>query len=538
MKTLVFSGIATSALLIAMSSASASDSLASVTPTSAEAAFQQVQLSSPPQSIGAHGGKMRGMGGHRAPMQGHMPKIGGNNGPKPGHMPKMGGNNGPRGGFGGYNGGHRGPRPFVGHNPNMVRPNVDGKAGWVHGAAKVGHGGYQGPRGGYGYNGPRGGWNSNSNRNSSSHSSSFGNGMSYGNSSSRAGSYGNGYGKSNSYSNSSSYSYSNSNGGFNAPRPGYGNGPRPGHGPRPVMGNGPRPGHHGPGNFGPGFRPRPGHHGIPGNDRYRRPGRGMNLPSYWVNPSFGISNFAFFGLSAPSTGSYWSRYYDDAVLINPRGQVYDYRSNLPWDSYPGSYGPAYSPYTSGYAPSSYPVNYAAGNDYGYGSDDRFAVEEVGYGAGPASGGYRTADYGPTVRADADAYNWNDGNVAFAGNNGNQYSYDGRWQGNYVDPDARVFDGQWTGRVIRNGPGTAGGAGYRVAESVPYGSGYDARGAGYGGGEERYYSDDRGGGYSTPRGYEGYERCLKSNGVTGAAIGAVVGAVAGNKIAGRGDKLGG
>ncbi len=135
------------------------------------------------------------------------------------------------------------------------------------------------------------------------------------------------------------------------------------------------------------------------------------------------------------------------------------------------------------------------------------------------------DYGPSIRADAQAYDWgDDGNVAFAAPDGSSYSYDGEWQGEYVDPAGRVFEGEWEGTVTRHGG--VSGPGYPAPRqaSAPY-----PGGPAY---EEDY--DD----YSVPHGYEGYERCLKSNGLTGAAIGAVLGGVAGNRIAGRGDRLGG
>ncbi len=50
-------------------------------------------------------------------------------------------------------------------------------------------------------------------------------------------------------------------------------------------------------------------------------------------------------------------------------------------------------------------------------------------------------------------------------------------------------------------------------------------------EEDYEED----GYAVPPGYENYERCLKSNGIKGAAIGALLGGALGNRIAGRGNR---
>ncbi|MEP7349175.1 MAG: RcnB family protein [Sphingorhabdus sp.] len=220
-------------------------------------------------------------------------------------------------------------------------------------------------------------------------------------------------------------------------------------------------------------RPRPGFHGIPPHDVYRRPFLGFFVPRYWIQPRFYLYNFRNYGLSAPSYGYNWSRYYDDAVLMDSRGYVQDYRSDIDW----------------------------------------------GAGYAPQDGGYTEPDYGPSIRPDAEAYNWGEnGNVAFAAPDGSSYSYDGAWEGEYVDPQGRVFEGEWEGTVTRHdgvsGPGHPAGPGHAGAP---------------------YPADPA---YDVPHGYEGYERCLKSNGLTGAAIGAVLGGIAGNRIAGRGDRLGG
>lgn len=252
-----------------------------------------------------------------------------------------------------------------------------------------------------------------------------------------------------------------------------------------------------PGQYNVSFRPRPGFNGIPRTDVYRRPYRGFILPSYWVQPTFYVSNFNRYGLSTPMQGYNWTRYYDDAVLTDSRGYVQDYRSGVNW------------------------------ND----QNDR-------------TSDYQEADYGPAILPDGNAYNWNDdSNVAYAAPDGSSYSYDGNWRGDYVDPQGRVFEGEWEGRVTRQ-DGVAG-PGYpaprqpmpapvpqRPDAGAPYGQtnnpvtyGYDAR-------------RDRDDNYTVPRGYENYERCLKSSGLKGAAIGALIGGVAGNRIAGRGNRTGG
>lgn len=70
---------------------------------------------------------------------------------------------------------------------------------------------------------------------------------------------------------------------------------------------------------------------------YHRPVRGWTLPRYWIAPGFYISNWSDYGLSEPPYGYNWSRYYDDAVLADSYGRVYDSRSGLDWNSYDGGY---------------------------------------------------------------------------------------------------------------------------------------------------------------------------------------------------------
>jgi Ni/Co efflux regulator RcnB len=106
---------------------------------------------------------------------------------------------------------------------------------------------------------------------------------------------------------------------------------------------------------------------------YRRPARGYVLPSYWISPRFYINDWSGYGLSQPINGYNWVRYYDDAVLIDGRGSVYDVAEGIDWDRYDNGY---YTDDTSVYAGPTDRGYYANGDDvpvapdYGARYDDR------------------------------------------------------------------------------------------------------------------------------------------------------------------------
>ena len=65
---------------------------------------------------------------------------------------------------------------------------------------------------------------------------------------------------------------------------------------------------------------------VPGGwGAYRAPSYGYTLPRYWVAPSYYIGDYRSFGLPTPAWGYGWSRYYDDMVLTDRWGRVYDWR---------------------------------------------------------------------------------------------------------------------------------------------------------------------------------------------------------------------
>ncbi len=66
---------------------------------------------------------------------------------------------------------------------------------------------------------------------------------------------------------------------------------------------------------------------------YRRPYRGYGLPGYWMSSGFRIGDWGDYGLYQPPVGYSWSRYYDDAVLIDTQGSVYDTIGGIDWPRY-------------------------------------------------------------------------------------------------------------------------------------------------------------------------------------------------------------
>lgn len=74
-----------------------------------------------------------------------------------------------------------------------------------------------------------------------------------------------------------------------------------------------------------------GHRAPGGWAAYRRPTRGWRVPNYWIGSNFYIDDFAYYGLATPPRGYRWIRYYDDAVLIDDRGRVYDSVQGIGWD---------------------------------------------------------------------------------------------------------------------------------------------------------------------------------------------------------------
>jgi Ni/Co efflux regulator RcnB len=192
---------------------------------------------------------------------------------------------------------------------------------------------------------------------------------------------------------------------WQGPRPGNpggwnGNGPRPGN-PGGWNGNGQRPGQ--PGNWNNGGQWRGGWNGnrsrwgnrvggywwagvqAPGGwNGYSRVKRGKRIPNYWLSSNFTIGDWQLYGLMTPPAGYYWTRYYNDALLVDRYGVVYDGAYDLDWDRYDDGY--AYED-SSGYASGSNFGNPAPafGADYdapGYGGNSSYYEQRADYRAVP------------------------------------------------------------------------------------------------------------------------------------------------------------
>lgn len=225
---------------------------------------------------------------------------------------------------------------------------------------------------------------------------------------------------------------------------------------------------------------------------YRRPHRGFQLPRTYIQPSFFIGSFGRYGLSQPSYGYGWSRYYNDAVLTDRRGVVHDTRYNVDWDRYNQGYSDGYYDGQATYDNSVFM------------NDDRVLAPSSA--VGPTDRIYRPSNSGATYQG-----NWN-------GAYRDDGSYQGDWQGTYRGTDGRVYEGQYSGTFIGE------------SNVTPHWGNNVRRGT-----TPRDY--ERG-----PRDYNDelayLERCKKSSGIGGSVVGGAIGALAGNRIAGRGNRLGG
>jgi Ni/Co efflux regulator RcnB len=177
---------------------------------------------------------------------------------------------------------------------------------------------------------------------------------------------------------------------------------------------------------------RAGHDAPGGWAEYRRPAYGFALPRYWVQPGFYIANYAAYGLPAPGYGYGWSRYYDDAVLTDQYGRVYDSRSGIQWDRYEGGYDAE-----------------SSGKPF-----DDAEAHHPRPPEGPPPG-HRPMPYDDTVTSSNE----------YPG----QAEYRGQWRGTWRGDDGRVYGGTYEGTY--NGTADAG-------PPPPHGGPHWTNGSGY------------------------------------------------------------
>ncbi|WP_417622203.1 RcnB family protein [Parasphingorhabdus sp.] len=240
-------------------------------------------------------------------------------------------------------------------------------------------------------------------------------------------------------------------------------------------------------------------------ESYRKPYRGYRLPQAYIHSSYFIGNFGYYGLSQPQYGYGWSRYYDDAVLTDRYGVVQDVRYNVDWDRYNQGYHDGYQDSQATYDPGV------------FSGDDRVVATPPAYHSQPVYQG----DWNGAYHEDG--------------------SYQGEWQGTYRDADGRVYDGRYSGTFIGDGDMSPHWESPGDGRSRCGDDGRPCRTE-----SSRFSYDQR---YPAYSGYSGYdnqrseelaylERCKKSSGIGGAIVGGAIGALAGNRIAGRGNRLGG
>lgn len=161
---------------------------------------------------------------------------------------------------------------------------------------------------------------------------------------------------------------------------------------------------------------------APGWMVWRAPVFGYVLPSYWVQPAFYIADYRAYGLPVPPYGYGWSRYYDDAVLTDRYGRVYDSRRGIRWED---TYRQAPPPRLPDY-------DYGDYNDYG-----------VTYGHASAEPEYR-----------------------------------GTWTGTWTGADGRTYSGTYSGEYRSGGdavPHWQSAPAMQPAPVLPYQTGYYAGG---------------------------------------------------------------
>ena len=278
-----------------------------------------------------------------------------------------------------------------------------------------------------------------------------------------------------------------------------------------------------------------------GAPAYVRPFRGFILPRVWIAPTYYISNWRGYGLPRPAQGFGWSRYYDDAVLTDRSGRVYDSVQGVNWQAAQSSTAPAaLQSYSPDYDPYNYDDSLLLGNDE--------VVEGTHWAATPAD--VPGADF-DTSAPPPQAYSQMDDRAFLEA-----CRRDSGLGGAAIGAAAGGLAGnRIAGRGNRTG-GTLIGAGVGALAGMVIDKAEDRERC------KRLLAAQNATGYGTsfpappapgtsyapaapfPPAYGAdydpafLEACRRDSGLGGAAIGAAVGGLAGNRIAGRGNRTGG
>ncbi len=100
------------------------------------------------------------------------------------------------------------------------------------------------------------------------------------------------------------------------------------------------------------------------------------MPGSWMDPRFQIRDYERYGFYQPMYGGRWIRYYDDALLVDPYGQVIDGEWAMNWDEY----GPDWRQGEGG-------IPEYVGADEHYPEHDGHAYAEQAPAYGHGQGGY-------------------------------------------------------------------------------------------------------------------------------------------------------
>ena len=280
-----------------------------------------------------------------------------------------------------------------------------------------------------------------------------------------------------------------------------------------------------------------------GAPAYVRPFRGFVLPRVWLAPTYYITNWQGYRLSRPAQGFGWSRYYDDAVLTDRNGRVFDTVQGVNWQAAPGA--ATTTVVTQTYSPDYDPYNYD--QSLLLGNDD--VVEGTHWVRGPVDAA--GVDYDPNLPPPPPPVYSQMDDRAFL----EACRRDNGLGGAAIGAAAGGLAGnRIAGRGNRTG-GTLIGAGVGALAGMVIDKAEDRERC-----KRLLAAENARGGYGTSyapppvsapayapppppayaRDYDPafLEACRRDNGLGGAAIGAGLGGLAGNRIAGRGNRTGG